>query len=197
MKLISRVSLAVMVTALGVVSCKSDDTNTTSRTVTAAVVAGAQDSHCGTNVVTVNASVCHGGGSADAGEDAGAATSDYGDTMFNAEGDDDDCKYHVKWTATPGEGGSVTYTVTLTNKSGNTPVTGAPIDVEAFLDETHPAPNTTQTSKEGAPGTYTVGPVAFDVAGKWTVRFHVHDECDDSEESPHGHAAFFMQVDVK
>ena len=26
---------------------------------------------------------------------------DYGATMFNAEGDDDDCKYHVKWTATP------------------------------------------------------------------------------------------------
>ena len=32
--------------------------------------------------------------------DGGAPTSDYGETLFNAEGDDDDCKYHVKWTAT-------------------------------------------------------------------------------------------------
>ena len=193
MRLIAKVCLAVMVTALGQVSCKSDDKGAATRTATAAVVAGAQDAHCGTKVVTVNTAVCHGAGNAD----AGAGTSDYGDTMFNAEGDDDDCKYHLKWSAASGTGGEVTYTLTLTNKSGNTPVTGAPIDIEAFLDETHPAPNTAQTSKEtSSPGTYTVGPVAFDKSGKWTVRFHVHDECDDSKESPHGHAAFFMQVDV-
>ena len=32
--------------------------------------------------------------------DGGAPTGDYGETLFNAEGDDDDCKYHVTWTAT-------------------------------------------------------------------------------------------------
>ena len=197
MRLISKLCFAVMVTALGQVSCKSDSSDGSTRTATAAVVAGAQDSHCGTNVVTVSTAACKGGGG-DAGADAGAGTPDYGDTMFNADGDDDDCKYRVKWTAASGAGGTVNFTVTLSNKSGNTPVTGAPIDVEAFLDETHPAPNSGQTSKEtSTPGTYTVGPVAFDTSGKWTVRFHIHDECDDSDESPHGHAAFFMQVDVK
>ena len=36
--------------------------------------------------------------------------------MFNAEGDDDDCKYHIIWTSTPvRENASVTFTVTLTN----------------------------------------------------------------------------------
>ena len=49
---------------------------------------------------------------------------------------------------------------------------------------------TTETS----PGNYTIGPVKFDAAGNWNVRFHFHDECTDSEESPHGHVAFFVKV---
>jgi hypothetical protein len=136
-------------------------------------------------------------------DDGGAIdTPPYGPTMSNAEGDDDDCKYHVKWSVASGGGsktdGELTFTVTVTNKKDNSPVTQAPIDIEAFLDDTHPALNTDQVSTEtSTPGTYTVGPVAFDTSGKWTVRFHIHDDCDDSETSPHGHAAFFVQVDVK
>ena len=52
--------------------------------------------------------------------------------------------------------------------------TGA-VEIEAFLDDTHPSLNVEQTSNETTPGTYTVGPVRFDVSGKWTVRFHIHD----------------------
>jgi hypothetical protein len=63
-----------------------------------------------------------------------------------------------------------------------------------FLNDTHPAPNTDQKSTEGPDGTYRVGPIRFDGKGQWTVRFHFHEDCDDSETSPHGHAAFFVSV---
>jgi hypothetical protein len=191
-----------------VVACSSSDDHGTTPSATAAAIAGAPDAHCGTKVVEVDPASCN---------NAPAAAADYGPAMVGDEGDDDDCKYHIKWSAASGDttttasirplhettaggtgtGGLVTFTVTLTAKKTGAPVTGAPITIEAFLDDTHPAPNTTQTVKETAPGTYRVGPVGFDVSGKWTVRFHVHDECKDSETSPHGHAAFFAQIDVK
>ena len=47
---------------------------------------------------------------------------------------------------------------------------------------------------------YKVGPIRFDAAGNapghyWTVRFHLYEECNDSpEDSPHGHAAFYVSV---
>src|SRR5262245_48324669 len=70
---------------------------------TATAVTGAADSHC-TETVEVSQAVCHQTPNPDAGSDAGdhehagdgGAQSDYGPTMFNAEGDDDDCKYHIK-----------------------------------------------------------------------------------------------------
>jgi hypothetical protein len=226
--------LAAGIGAVGV-ACSSSDDHAPPKTATAAVVAGAADTHCGTDVVTVDPNVCVAGDPSEAGADGGAgeadageaAGGDYGATLYGSEGDDDDCKYHVKWSAASGapataskggltlhalrplhggeehgasggaDGGDVTFTVTLTNKADGTPVTGAPIDVEAFQSDTHPAPNTDQVSKEISPGTYTVGPVRFDVSGQWTVRFHIHDDCDDSETSPHGHAAFFMQITVQ
>ena len=205
-------------------ACHHDDAVT--KTATAASVVGPQDSHCGAKVVTVDPAVCKVSPAADGGTgDGGASTADagaggYPPTMSNAEGDDDDCKYRIKWstggatTATTtktsslhplhgeetggaGTGGDVVFTVTLTNKKDGSPLTGAPINIEAFLDETHPSLNTEQTSKETTPGTYTVGPVRFDVSGRWTVRFHIHDECNDSEASPHGHGAFFAQIAVQ
>jgi hypothetical protein len=40
-----------------------------------------------------------------------------------------------------------------------------------------------------------VGPIVFDQPGKWVVRFHFFENCDDLvEDSPHGHAAFYVQV---
>jgi hypothetical protein len=211
--------LGLLSAIVGAPACHSDDHGVAAKTASAAAVVGAQDSHCGANVVTVDPAVCkQAAAEADAGADAGSGTSDYGPTMSNGEGDDDDCKYHLKWATggtttttktlslhplhgdephATGDGADVTFTVTMTNKKDGSPLTGAPVDIEAFLDETHPALNSVQVSTEVSPGNYTVGPVRFDVSGKWTVRFHIHDECNDSETSPHGHAAFFAQIQVQ
>ena len=134
--------------------------------------------------------------------DAGAATlvdagggSGYGDTLFNAEGDDDECKYHVKLTSTPlCEGSDVFFTITATNKSDGTPLTGAAPFVQLVFG-THLPPNTPQIAIEAPPGTYKVGPVKLDVAGQWTARFHFYENCDDTvPDSPHGHVAFYLGV---
>jgi hypothetical protein len=121
---------------------------------------------------------------------------DYGDTLYNQEGDDDDCKYHVKWTSTEVfENTDVTFTVTAVNKSDSKATAGAKPYIEAYLNDTHPAPNSPSVTKETAPGTYTIGPMRFDAAGKWTVRFHFFGDCvDATEDSPHAHAAFYLNV---
>ncbi len=169
-------------------------------------VTGAVDSHCAAVTQPVSAASCHPTVDAGAGADAGGGAQ-YGDAEYNAEGDDDDCKYHVKWSSTPVRlGADVTFTVSVTTKNG-TPAPTRPVPgegagglntvrAEVFLTDTHPAPNTKQTSPETATqGTYTVGPIRFDAAGKWTVRFHFHESCEDLlPDSPHGHAAFFVQV---
>ena len=165
-------------------------------------VSGAQDTHCklpdgGTKAQETNPASCHpDAGAGDAGTAGDGGMEELPGGMYNAEGDDDDCKYHVKWSSNPVcQGSNVTFTVTLTNKGDGTPVKGAPVRAEVFLNDTHPAPNTDQNSAEGATGTYTVGPIKFDAAGKWTVRFHFHEECADLiEDSQHGHAAFFVNV---
>src|SRR4051794_20771582 len=98
---------AVGTCALVVACSSSKTTDTGAATSTAAAVSGAVDSHCaGKPVVVVDPAVCHvmpdAGEPAEAGADAGmaGATTDYGPTEFNAEGEDDDCKYHVKWEST-------------------------------------------------------------------------------------------------
>ena len=135
-------------------------------------------------------------GTPDAGPDAGPV-SDYGPTMFNQAGDDDDCKYHVSWTSTPiYENTDITFTMTATTLVDPGPVTGdvGPI-IEAFLSDTHPAPDTNQHAVETAPGVYTIGPIQFDAPGMWTVRFHLFEQCFDLiAQSPHGHAAFYVNV---
>ncbi len=161
---------------------------------------GAADAHCTSSTAT-NMASCHADAGAadasvvDASTDA-AAPSPYGQTMLNAEGDDDDCKYHVKWTATPVCSGKegVTFTVTVTRKTDKSPATGADPYIEGFLNDVHPAPNA-GVSKEIGPGVYTVGPVVFDVAGTWSVRYHFYGTCgDDPADSPHGHIAFLVEV---
>jgi hypothetical protein len=132
-------------------------------------------------------------GSADAADDTGG--SDYGPTMFNAEGDDDDCKYHMSFTVDPvRKNQNVSFTVTVSTLASPAPAKGAAVRAEVYLDETHPAPNTDQKAVETSPGVYTVGPIEFDASGRWTVRFHFYEDCDDGEESPHGHAAFYIDV---
>ena len=158
-------------------------------------VSGELDVHCADaagGVMATTVGLCQTGAVPDAGA---VPVSDYGDTMFNAEGNDDDCKYHVSWTSTPvRKDASVTFTVTLTKLADNTAATEAGIRAEIFLTDTHPAAPPPQAT-EAAGGKYTVGPIKFDAPGDWTVRFHFYEECSDvPEDSPHGHAAFFVRV---
>jgi hypothetical protein len=133
-------------------------------------------------------------GSADDGGDSGGG--DYGPTLYNFEGDDDDCKYHVKWSSTAvKENVGVTFAVTATRLIDGAAATGANVELEVFLDTSHPTPTTDIPNTESSGGNYKVGPVVFDAPGKWTVRFHFYEMCsDEPEDSPHGHAAFFVNV---
>jgi hypothetical protein len=126
----------------------------------------------------------------------------YGPTMFNDHGSDDDCKYDVAWTSSPVcENQPVYFTVIVTHRTDGTPVTGANPRPDVVLNCSHPVPNgpdgqptARAQSPEIAPGTYVIGPVIFDKPGKWVYRFHFREECLDSPESPHGHAAFWVNV---
>jgi hypothetical protein len=193
--------------ALVVAACSSSKTNDTPALVTstAAAVSGAPDTHCGAKTVVAMAALCNvkpdagdgDAGSADGGADGGAAADDneFGETLSNSEGDDDDCKYHVKWESTAvAENTDITFKITVVNKGDQTPAAGAKPYIEAFLDTMTPAPNSPSEASEIAPGVYTIGPNRFDKPGNWTVRFHLFGDCIDSEQSPHGHAAFYVKV---
>jgi hypothetical protein len=131
----------------------------------------------------------------------------YGTTMYGTEGDDDDCKYHVTYAPFCGNGGTyfVVTAVYLTRNGldgGPAPLTEASTLAEICLSDTHAGPGIDgrppsgdQEVVEGPPGTYTIGPVQFDAPGNWTVRFHFNEVCCDvTNDSPHGHAAFFFTV---
>jgi hypothetical protein len=161
-------------------------------------VTGAADTHCivdgGTTKAETDPASCH--PDAAAVTDAGGGGSDYGETMNNASGLDDDCKYSISWTATPiHQNTDVFFTVVAKTTVDDQPATGAKIVSEVFLNDTHPSPSADPPVVEDPPGTYKSGPIRFDAPGKWTIRFHLHEDCSDREEtSPHGHAAFFVQV---
>jgi hypothetical protein len=160
-----------------------------------APVSGASDSHCASTTLTVDPSICASTHDAVATDDAGTETPEYGDTLFNAEGDDDDCKYHVRWTSsTICENADVTFNMNLTAKADASPVTGADPNIETFLTLTHPGLVSNQTSQEVSAGNYTIGPVKFDAKGQWTVRFHLFPTVCDEPTSPHGHASFYVNV---
>src|SRR5262249_6744646 len=89
----------------------------------------------------------------------------------------------------------VTFTVNANHLSDGQPATGAKTVIEAFLTPLHPAPNSGQTTMEPTPGKFVIGPVIFDQSGRWTIRFHLFEECSDAlQDSPHGHVAFFVDV---
>jgi hypothetical protein len=195
------------------VACSSSDTTGTTSTGgggqsagTGGPVDGPADAHCAGKSQAVSDAACHpapgtggsgGGGTAAATTGAGGAEeNEYGETLPNAEGDDDDCKYHLAWTATDiRQNTDVTFTAVVTEKVSGKPLGTGDMDIEAFLNDTHPAPNSDATVTESPTGTYKMGPIRFDASGKWTVRFHIHEDCSDlSEDSPHGHVAFFVNV---
>jgi hypothetical protein len=151
-------------------------------------VAGAVDTHCAGTSQAIDLSTCH--------ANVPPGDPDYGPTLYNSSADDDDCKYQVSFTSTPvRRNQNVTFTVTAKTLADLQPAAGANVEAEVFLDATHPAPNSGQATTEKSGGIYDVGPIKFDAAGRWTVRFHLHEDCQDStEDSPHGHVAFFIDV---
>lgn len=131
-------------------------------------------------------------------DDAASGDEEQYVTSYGSEGNDDDCKYHVSFTNTCIKlNQPVSFTVQLAHKSDGTPATGAaPSHPEIFLaDGSHPSPSNRFTAPEGPPGTYQIGPIVFDRSGRWVVRFHFFEECSDiPEDSPHGHASFYIDV---
>lgn len=126
----------------------------------------------------------------------GAATAEQELTLFNAEGDDDDCKYHVAFEASCVERNrDVTLTLHASHRSDDSALVGAMPTTEIYLSDTHLAPNTKPKTVVVEPGVYTLGPVRFDKPGRWTVRFHLFEACLDArQDSPHGHVAFYVDV---
>lgn len=115
--------------------------------------------------------------------------------MYSTEGDDDDCKYHVAWSSTAiCENADVTFNLQILAKATGTLVTGADPDLEVFLDLTHPGLVSNQKTQEISAGNYSIGPIQFDAPGQWTVRFHIFPTGCDQPTSPHGHAAFYVNV---
>ena len=187
-----------------------------------AATPGPQDSHCGTTVQIVEQSACSGtvgddGGAAGndggAGGDGGAAGDDggsaadagdigncgdpgFGATVFGTSGADDDCKYDVSWTSDPiCENQGVYFTVTLKSRADHSLVTGASAAPDVVLGCTHAIQNHPAVpSPEVSPGVYRVGPIVFDQPGRWVFRFHFFETCNDLPPSPHGHAAFYIDV---
>jgi hypothetical protein len=137
-----------------------------------------------------------GGPAADAGDIGNCGISAYGPTMYNQSGSDDDCKYDVSWQSTPVcVGVPVTFTVKAKRRVDGMPLTGAAPQWDVGLACNHTSPTIPSDGTETSPGTYQLPPVVFDKSGKWVVRFHFWEVCDDTlPDSPHGHAAFWLQV---
>lgn len=152
--------------------------------------------------VPANAAACDVAFTQDAGTshepaDAGAgATEPYGETMYGAAGNDDDCKYYLSWVATSIQENADTYfTLTAIRLADGKPATCAGVRPDVFLSTTHGAAPPRDPASEIAAGVYKVGPIRFDARGRWTVRFHLYEECSDTpEDSPHGHGAFYVNV---
>jgi hypothetical protein len=145
-------------------------------------------------------------GGGNASTDGTCGETDYGPTNYGTSAADDDCKYDVSWTSTPVcLNGNVYFTVTAKKRAGGDggpalsdepPLTGASVSAEVINSDCATiALNSGQATSEQGGGVYKVGPIVFGKSGKWSVRFHFNECCsDDPEDSPHGHAAFWVNV---
>jgi hypothetical protein len=154
-------------------------------------VAGAVDNHCGTKVQATSEASCKAPV-----PDGGVPIEEEAPPMYNASGDDDDCKYHLSFTTTPvAKNSDIFITAVVMRKSDSKPATDADVEVEGLVSPTHPIPNSDAKTVETSPGTYKIGPLRFDASGRWTVRFHLYETCNEAQEdSPHGHAGFYFDV---
>jgi len=194
----THVRFGLFAAAMALTACKADSNTDADASLSCDMpgkaTKGPADDHCGSDVTVVDMSVCHvvDTSDVDAGEGGG---SDFGETMYGMEGDDDDCKYHIKWSATSlCQDEDVYFTLDLTYKADSKPVKGAMPEPDITLNETVPADTAAAEAEETSAGHYRLGPVRFSQSGDWTVRFHFNDNCTDSETSPHGHAAFFVTI---
>jgi hypothetical protein len=188
--------LAACAGAAALLGCSSNDGPV------GGAVTGEVDMHCVMN----DAKVAQAVGMCLTGEvDAGAAAPDagaggggngFGPPIFNAEGDDDDCKYHVKWTSTPVRRTSdITFSVNVVRLFDGMPAKGAGATIDAVLNDVYPTPSSNIGSSEPSDGNYKIGPVKLDKSGRWVVRFHFYETCSDiPDDSPHGHIAFYVDV---
>jgi len=203
----ARALLLFPLSALGL-ACSSSS-NSTVVDGGAGIVAGEADNHCmGVTPILTSQASCHVGAtdaSAPSGDDGGADDGGGGDeaftVYFGSVADDDDCKYHVSFTTTPVlVNTAVTFNVTVTKLAeNNAPATGADVVLESYLaDNTfHVIPNngTVTTESPANSGKYVMKPIKFDQSGRWVVRFHFYESCDDIlDDSPHGHVAFYYDV---
>jgi hypothetical protein len=137
------------------------------------------------------------------GDDAGGGDTDGGggDTFptpsYGTASPDDDCKYDVSFTndCVMENGPGTTFFATLMKRADGMPGKGSTETyIEAFIGN-HPADTGSTNAKEISEGVYQFAPVKFDQKGRWTVRFHFFGNCsDEPEDSPHAHAAFFIDV---
>lgn len=166
------------------------------------LVPGPADDHCvGVDPILVSQASCHPPADAGAPVDPGDGGEPVPPIHVNGESDDDDCKYHVVFTTTPVLANqNLTFHVTVTKLAeNNVPATGGDVTIESYFadDPLHPIPNNGTKTTEVPPnsGIYTVTPVKFDKVGRWVVRFHFYERCEDLlEDSPHGHVAFYFDV---
>ena len=166
-----------------------------------APVAGAQDMHCYSDAGNLFVSVDEAQCTVDAGDDSGDGGSDFGDTMYNTTGNDDDCKYSVSYVVSSGgicENEDTYFTVTLKNAIAGTPVTGGTANgntfrAEVFLTDTHrPTPRSRRRSTWAAASTRwaRIRSMVRSVDGSLPLLRELHR----TPTSPHGHAAFFVNV---
>jgi hypothetical protein len=185
---------------MGLLAVGCGSSNQTSDAAVGGPVPGALDDHCAAvTPIVVSQASCHPAGST---ADADAGTDEESPVLYNAAGDDDDCKYHVSFTSTPvrlNQNVAFTVTATLLDPAANgAPATGANIQIESYLAD-NPfvlIPNTgVATTESGVSGVYKISPVKFTASGQWVVRFHLYEDCADlNDDSPHGHIAFLLDV---
>ncbi len=191
--------------ALGLAGCGDDTTSGGADmsmppdmvTCAGGPVTGAQDKHCfddgGAEFIAVDPSQC----TVDAGGDDGGP--EFGDTMYNTSGNDDDCKYAVSFTIPGGicDMGNTSFVVTLKDALTNQGIPGASaVRPEVFKNDAANTPVNTSASMttDMGGGVYKIGPIKFPSSGSYTIRFHFYEDCTDTPSSPHGHAAFFLNV---
>lgn len=192
--------------AAGGAACSSNDDGTSSSTMEPGTCEGGggpvmstmPDDHCKDSSgmdITQEVGMCQTSVEADGA--AAGGDEEYG-TYYGSQGNDDDCKYDVSFTHTCIKVNEpVTFSLQLKHKSDGTPATDAdPSHPEIFLEEgSHPSPSNRIKAPEGPDGSYQVGPIVFDRPGRWVVRFHFYEGCSDiPEDSPHGHASFYIDV---